>query len=118
MQQVCGVPQNAVGWIAGGRLTGSRGWVLVAGWNIGNGAVIAGTLTGSPYVVDLGGVVLLVPMVVLLGVLLRDRGVDGVPSDRAESGAERAARWALIVLSVVLIVSIPIGLALAHLRAG
>lgn len=115
---VCGVPQNAVGWIAGGRLTGSRGWVLVAGWNIGNGAVIAGTLTGSPYVVDLGGVVLLVPMVVLLGVLLRDRGVDGVPSDRAESGAERAARWALIVLSVVLIVSIPIGLALAHLRAG
>ena len=88
---VCGVPQNAVGWIAGGRLTVSRGWVLVAGWNIGNGAVIAGTLTGLPYVVDLGGLVLLVPLVVLLWVLLRAVGPGGIGCGACRAlGAHRA----------------------------
>ncbi|WP_022885645.1 hypothetical protein [Glaciibacter superstes] len=74
-------------------------------WNLGGAAVIVGTLVRMPLVVDAGGILLVVALVALL------RAV--------RSGAARP-RWALLTyrcLLVVLIVSIPIGLVLAHLRA-
>jgi hypothetical protein len=79
-------------------------------WNAGNAAVIIGTLLDQPAVVDVGGALLVVTLV-LLAYRLRARGV------RAGSGARRWQLYGFQLLVVVLAVSIPIGLVLAHLRS-
>jgi len=56
----------------------------VAGWNLGNAAVLAGTLLDLTVLVDVGGVLL----VVTLGLLAR--GLRG-----GVSPADRAGRWLL-----------------------
>lgn len=81
---------------------------LVA-WNAGCAAVIAGTLLRMSPMVDAGGILLAVTLVLLLR------------QTRRASAGTVGSRWLLIglrALVVVLLVSIPIGLVLAVLRRG
>lgn len=83
--------------------------VQAVGWNVGNAAVIVGTLLGVTALVDLGGA-FLVTALVLLG-----RGVSPARARPADSGA----KWSLHgyrLLVLILLVSIPIGLVLARAR--
>lgn len=85
-----------------------RAATLVAellGWNIGSVAVIAGTLTAMPLIVDAGGLLLLVALVLLIRTV-RGRGIGPA-----------WAVWTYRSLLTITLISIPIGLALAHLRA-
>ncbi len=109
---VCGVPQYLIGrgTLRPGVLR--AGWPSLVAWNAGNAAVIVGTLLTAPYVVDVGGVLLLLVLVALLVSLLRRRPAVG------ERRAAGVRRWLLIGFLLALTVSIPIGLVLAHLRAG
>jgi hypothetical protein len=75
-------------------------------WNFGGLAVICGTVLAAPLLVDAGGVLLVVAMVLML---------------RAVGRRTQGPTWLLWVFRVALVVtavSIPIGLVLAHLRAG
>lgn len=74
-------------------------------FNLGNAAVIAGTFLAQPYLVDAGGAAIVVSLVLFW---LGARG-------RSRRGS---FRYAYVILVAVLIVSIPIGLALAHVRAA
>lgn len=82
-------------------------WLATAGllgWNVGNAAVIAGTLADVVTIVDAGGALLVLTLALLVW---------------AVRGAAPRWRWALVVfrvLVVVLLVSIPVGLVLARLR--
>lgn len=78
----------------------------VIAWNVGSAAVIIGTLTDTIPLVDAGGAVLLVALLLLL---------------RGAHGATTSSRWLVVtfwLLGVVLVVSIPVGLVLARLRPG
>jgi hypothetical protein len=77
-------------------------WIELICWNVGNAAVITGTLAGLPIVADIGGVPLLIALVVTIRVVRTS-------SRRLLSCGYRAAMGALIV-------SIPIGLTLAQLH--
>lgn len=108
---VGGVAQIGLG--AGPALFGARAsqrTVLaeIVGWNLGNAAVIAGTLAGVGVVVDLGGAALLVVLVLLLRAVL----TAGV----APAGRDRWLQRSYVALVVLLIVSIPVGLVLERLR--
>jgi len=74
----------------------------VAGWNVGNAAVIVGTLVQVPVIADIGAVLLLATLIRSLQAV---RGRSGGRTGRLYRG-----------LLVVLVVSIPIGLVLARLR--
>lgn len=82
----------------------SGAWrVQYAGWNVGNLLVVVGSLTSEPYVVDVGGLLLLP----VLGI--------GVWATRgAPSGL---GLWVFRAVLLLLAVTMPIGLLLAHLRA-
>ena len=103
---VCGAAQYAFGTVqlrlAGPSIPPTRAWAQLACWNLGNAAVIWGTLTGVPVIVDAGGALL----VIGLGIAL----LASRPAGLRLTG--RVYRCALVVL----LVSVPIGLALAHLR--
>ncbi|GAA4833715.1 hypothetical protein GCM10023354_11540 [Garicola koreensis] len=77
----------------------------LAAWNMGSAAVIGGTLLTMPLLVDAGGLLLVVTLVLMI---------------RTVRGSRQGPAWALwtyrILLTITLI-SIPIGLVLAHLRA-
>lgn len=75
-------------------------------WNLGALAVIAGTLLTTPLLVDAGGLLLVATMVLMI---------------RAVGRRSKGPAWALWTYRAVLLVtlvSIPIGVVLAHLRAG
>ena len=109
---VAGVPVYLVGQFIARWLVGRGGWALLIGWNLGNAAVIVGSLLSLPLLVGVGGIVLLIPLVYLLWIALqRKTTVEG--SGRAAV----IARWLLIAALVIMIFSIPVGLVLAHLRA-
>jgi hypothetical protein len=75
-------------------------------WNAGGAAVIGGTVARMPFIVDVGGLLLVVALALMI---------------RAVSGQGVGPTWALWTyrtLLVVILVSIPIGLTLAHLRAA
>lgn len=78
-------------------------WAQLACWNLGGVIVIAGTLTAASLLVDAGSAVLIIALV--LG-FLGARGWQGWLS---------VAHRGLLVL---LIVSIPVGILLSHLRHG
>ena len=78
-------------------------WTTVALWVGGNSAVIGGTLLRQPLLVDAGGIAL--ALALLYAVL-------GTRRTRAAT-----LGWALRLVYVVVLVSIPIGLVLAHQRA-
>lgn len=82
----------------------ARGWTQVGAWNTGNALVIAGTLASLPLIVDLGG---LVCMVGLAMALLHSRRLPGTWFS-----------WPYRAVLALMLVSIPVGLVLAHLRAA
>lgn len=75
-------------------------------WNLGCLAVIAGTVLSSPWIVDGGGLLLMVTMALMIRAV--GRGAKG----------PAWALWTYRAVLVLTVVSIPIGLLLAHLRAG
>jgi hypothetical protein len=114
---VCGVAQYAIGqaWARPAEPPHPRvlGWTQVAFWNLGNAAVIGGTFTDIPLLVDIGALLL----VVGLGIALRPvrRTAPGTAGlDSMSRLASRAYRGLLLLL----LVSIPVGVGLAHLRGG
>lgn len=74
-----------------------------AAWNLGNVAVIVGSLASAPYAVDVGGVLLLPTLVLAIWV--------------TRGAVSNAPLWAYRAVLVLLAVSMPVGLVLAHLRA-
>jgi len=75
-------------------------------WNVGALAVIGGTVAAAPLLVDAGGVLLVVTMVLMIRAVGRDA---------------QGPRWLLWLFRAGLVltaVSIPVGLVLSHLRAG
>jgi len=78
-------------------------------WNLGNVAVIAGQLLGYQFVVDAGGVVLGSSLVLLLA------GVRGVLPRVAW---ERRSLYAYRLILLMVLVSIPIGLVVGHLKSA
>lgn len=73
-------------------------------WNVGNAAVIAGTVSDTAAVTDAGGLLLVIALALLLGAT---RG--------ARPGWVRPT-YRLVVL--IVLISIPIGLILAHLKGN
>lgn len=73
-------------------------------WLAGNALVVAGALAAMPILTDIGGIALLV---VLVLALLATR-----------SARRQALAWVLRAIYVILIVSIPIGLTLTHIRSA
>jgi hypothetical protein len=75
-------------------------------WNAGSIAVILGTVITQPLVVDFGGLLLVVALALMVATV------------RGKGTGPAWAVWVYRILLVVILVSIPIGLVLAHLRAG
>ncbi len=111
---VGGIGQLGLGWVPGvlGRPTdGTSAWAVMLAWNLGNALVIAGTLAGLTLGVDAGSVLLVLALVLALVALTGWR--------REVPAADRWRRrlgWAYLALLVLLAVSIPVGIVLAHLR--
>jgi hypothetical protein len=79
-------------------------WIELICWNVGNAVVVAGTLAAIPILADLGGFSLLVSLVVTI----RAVGTSSRP----------LLGWVYRAAMGILIVSIPIGLTLAHLQSA
>lgn len=78
--------------------------VELAGWNAGNGAVLAGTLLGASWLADAGGFALALALALLIA---------------ATRGASPPYAWALHLyraVAALVLVSIPAGLMIAALR--
>jgi hypothetical protein len=105
---VCGAAQCAIGTVQDKLVTEpvSPGMFTVefVAWNAANLAIIAGTLLGLTVLVDLGGGALLAALVLALWITKRARRGIVV--------------WAYRACIAVMVVSIPVGLALASVRAG
>lgn len=105
---VCGAAQCAIGLVQqrlAVRPSHTRTfWTQVLCWNVGNAAVIAGTLTAVPAVVDVGGALVVVPLVLTILAV--------------RNSPRRLLSMGYSVVMGVLVISIPIGLTLAHLRHG
>lgn len=103
----------AVAWLAPTAPRRFAWWAFI-GWNIGNACVLAGQMTGVLLVTDLGTVVLIAALVIVL-IAAGDRGARG--------GAEKAmpphpaVLWAFRSLVLLLAVTMPIGVILAHIGA-
>ena len=101
-QLALGLGQSALAAVPSWRLIGLE----LATFNLGNLAVMVGTLVRMPLVVDVGGVLLLVALALFIW------GVRG------SSSRARVVLYGYRFVTLVLLVSIPIGLALAHIRAA
>ena len=105
---VNGVAQIALGTsqaaLAG---TPTRATVIgeVAAWNAGSALVIGGTVMRLPLIVDVGGLLLVIALVMLIATV------------RGKTAGPQWALWTYRLLLVIVLVSIPVGLVLAHLRA-
>lgn len=103
MQGVLGVAQHHLA----GRPIGRRFLAAqLLAWNLGCVAVIGGTLLTAPLLVDAGGLLLVAAMVLMI--LAAGRGARGPVW----------ALWLFRAAIAVTVVSIPVGLVLAHLRAA
>lgn len=102
-QYAFGAAQNALAPVQPSRRTIA---VELAAWNVGSAAVIGGTIARMPLIVDGGGLLL----VVALALMIR--------SVRGKGAGPAWALWTYRILLVTILVSIPIGLTLAHLRAA
>jgi hypothetical protein len=110
---VGGVAQVGLGMgqaLFAGRPSATLVTAQLACWNVGNAAVIAGTLASLPVLVDVGGALLVVTLL-LLTYALRASGA------RVAGGVRRWYLHGFRLLVAILAVSIPIGLVLAQLRS-
>lgn len=107
---VCGVGQAAIATAQPVlRTVPVRVWVCplqVICWNVGNGLVIAGVLLDRAFVVDIGAVPLLVTLCLAIGVVRH-------PPRRL---LVMASGYAAVL--AILLISLPVGLVLTHLRGG
>ena len=77
--------------------------------------MIGGTLTGEPVAVDLGSVLLVMALAIALRAARAGAGPAAHPTgSRMSPFFDRAYRTLLLVMAV----SIPVGMALSHLRHG
>lgn len=108
---VGGVAQYAMGRmpyrLAAPSLSLRLSWAEPVCWNLGNVLVVVGTLAGLPALVDVGSVFLLV----VLGIAWHAVR-DAAPVGRVA----RFAGWAYREVLILLVLSIPVGAVLAHLR--
>lgn len=106
---VAGVAQYAFGAAQGAlapRQTARRTVVVeLVAWNAGSAAVIGGTVERMPFVVDAGGLLLVVALALMIRTV------------RGKGARSTWALWTYRLLLVVIVISIPVGLTLAHLRA-
>jgi hypothetical protein len=86
-----------------------RGWAQIGCWTVGNAVVIGGTLAGEPWAVDVGSALLVIALAIALHAARPSAGA-------AAGGMSALVGHAYRVLLLVLAVSIPVGVALAHLR--
>ncbi|MBG0741046.1 hypothetical protein IV500_16865 [Paeniglutamicibacter antarcticus] len=107
---VAGVAQNAFGAaqraLAPQRLTFRIVAAELVAWNVGSAAVIGGTVARTPLVVDAGGLLLVVALALMIRTV------------RGKGEGPQWALWTYRILLAVILISIPIGLTLAHLRAA
>ncbi|GAB3611767.1 hypothetical protein [Humibacter ginsengisoli] len=105
---VCGVAQCLFGimrrYVAPSPMTGVGFPVELVCWNLGNAAVVVGDLVRIPFVVGIGGALLVVMLVLQLLHL------------RHVAARLRWAAWLYGIVVAVLLVSIPIGIVLAALQ--
>ena len=101
---------SASGWISGWISGWTSGWTQWGCWNSGGVAIIVGTLVARPWLVDLGSVLLFVALALAL-----DATRTG---ERRAGGDSRLWFVTYRVVLLVLAVSIPIGIALSHIRHG
>src|SRR5690606_21511166 len=78
----------------------------LAAWNVGGAAVIGGTLARMPLIVDVGGLLLVIALALMIRTV------------RGRTAGPRWAIWTYRLLLIIVLVSIPIGLLLAHARAA
>lgn len=111
---VCGVAQYAVGrvppWIGAPAVSADRGWATVVCWNLGNAAVIGGTLAAAPVLVDAGATLL------VIGLVLAWRAVRDV--DPRQTRDRRWAGWVYRAMLLAMLTGTAVGTVLAHLRHG
>jgi hypothetical protein len=89
------------------------GWAQVGCWNVGNALVIGGTLAGEPVAVDLGSALLVIALAIAFRAARRGAG----SAKNSAAGAVSAlVGYAYRALLLALAASIPVGMALAHLR--
>lgn len=85
-----------------------RGWIQLGGWNLGGVAVIAGTFTAEPLMVDAGSALMVATLVIALRATR--------PAARSVGRPSFLWFWGYRTLLLVLAVSIPVGMLLSHLR--
>ena len=78
-------------------------WIRYTTWNLGNLLVVIGALTSQPIITDIGGAILIIRLV---QALLDTRG-----------STQKLRANILRVIYLILIVSVPNGLVLTHLRS-
>jgi hypothetical protein len=115
---VAGVAQCAMGQARTRRPDVARSrrwdWTHICCWNLGNAVVIGGTLAGVPLMVDTGSVLLVVALAIALHTARRPAGAPARP---LATRMPTVVDWAYRALLLVLAVSIPVGMALSHLRS-
>lgn len=94
----------------------ARDWSIVASWNVGNAAVLAGTFLETPWIVTAGAVPLVGGLVLAWSATTGDAHPDPAPAARAPR--RRALRTAYQLGLAALAVSLPIGVVLSQMRHG
>ncbi|MGW9629117.1 hypothetical protein ACWGST_00265 [Agromyces sp. NPDC055520] len=92
---------------------GRGGVLLFTVWNLGFLLVIVGALARLPLVADLGGLLIVPTLVVALRATLVSSS-----SDASSGGMGRVARVLSAIVFVVVLIGVPVGLVISHLRAA
>lgn len=117
---VCGVGQYAIGTMQMRSRcrhpSAALSWAELTCWNLGNIAVMTGTLTGAAHVLEIGAVLLLITLGIALAASLNIGPTDPQAGERtAHEPRSALLDWTYRGLLVLLLISIPIGVVLAHL---
>jgi hypothetical protein len=105
----------AVAWLAP---TAPRraAWWAFAGWNLGNTGVLTGQLAGILILTDIGTVILVAALVTVLAAVGGRRG-RGARASGTGAPDHPGVLWAFRGLVMLLAITMPIGVILAHLGA-
>ncbi|MCD0442962.1 cupin domain-containing protein [Glycomyces sp. A-F 0318] len=105
---VCGAASCAIAFMQArsraGALPPTASRIQSSAWALGNAAVLAGTLAALPAIVDAGAALLLAAL--------------GIALAATRGNAPGPARTAYRIALIVLLLSVPVGVLLAHLRNG